>query len=136
MDSIKTSASTAVQIQISTNSGSTYISTGYVTSQLSFNESSSGTWSVDSNSTSYLMAIYTTASTVYGSSGVYLYNLTSGSGLVESRGFGINLDPSNHAYGTSESGAYLTASTTVNALKLIPASGTFSGNVSLFGILP
>lgn len=137
MNSIKLSAANPLQLQLSTNGGSTYITTGYFTGQISIVDGSLGTWTNDVNATTYLVSSYLGNSAWYAYAELYLWNATAGSGYVITSGQGVIIDPSTpDVYYTTLQGGYATASTTVNAFKLIPSSGTFSGTISLYGILP
>ena len=122
-------------MQLSTNGGSSYITSGYFAGQNSASETAAGVLGNDVNTTSFMESLYSSTTGVYGSSVLYLYNATSGSGYVECWGNGVNFNPSTHVYYTMQLSAYNTASTTVNALKFIPDSGTFSGTITIFGIL-
>ena len=136
LSSIKLSASNPLQMQISTNGGSSYITSGYLTAQVGIlSTAASGTWANDVNATTYMVSMYMSASTVYGFSNIYLYNATSGSGLVTMAGDGCLALPGTSSEYVTLQGVYTTASTTVNALKFIPSSGTFSGTITLFGVL-
>jgi hypothetical protein len=136
MSSINLSASNPLQIQISTNGGSSYITSGYFTGINSIaSTAASGTWSNAINATSYLVAVYSNGSSYYLYTNLYLYNMTAGSGFVCSQGSGSAGDMSTVNKFTFPQGVYGTASTTVNALKFVPSSGTFSGTITLFGIL-
>jgi len=136
MSSIKLSASNPLQMQISTNGGSSYITTGYLTGVNSIaSTAASGSWSNAVNATTYLVAVYSNGSSYYLNSNIYLYNATAGSGFVCSQSSGMTGDMSTVNKFTFGQGVYTTTSTTVNALKFVPSSGTFSGTITLFGIL-
>jgi hypothetical protein len=130
---ITLSGSIQLLTQLSTNGGSSYISSGYATGQniVEYNSTSfsntnftSGLLLVDRNSTSTINGY------------AYLQNMTSGSNYVTSVG-NLSLYDTNTpaSYLAFTVGSYDTASTTVNALQVVPSSGTFSGTVTLFGYL-
>ena len=80
-------------MQISTNGGSSYITSGYLQVKGVSSETAAGVLGNDVNTTSFMVNLYTFSSTtgVCGSSVLYLYNATSGSGYVECWGNGVNL---------------------------------------------
>ena len=138
ISSIITSATGAnLEMQISTNGGSSYISSSYTTGEVSTNNTVGGAWNNDVNATSYMIAIHNVStSSVYASTSFTLYNATSGSGYVQTQGTGCSYDAGlSGMYFIYQMGNYNTSSTTVNALKFLTSSGTFSGTISLFGIL-
>lgn len=128
-------------IYISTNGGSSYISSGY-RNMFANCPSNSTTWTSASEVTGaelanigYAFNVGTSTGIING--GVYLYNLTSGSGYVACSGKGVVADKTAGAtvYWIC-AGQYETASTTVNALQFFNGSSiTGAGTISLFGIL-
>lgn len=133
---VGTASPPSIQMQISTNGGSSYISTGYLSGQNGISSTaSSGVWTNDINITTYLATVRFASSSTYGFAEIYLYNATSGSGFVCSQGSASLALVGTSSKFTFVQGVYTTASTTVNALSFSPNSGTFSGTVTLFGIL-
>ena len=123
-------------IAISTNGGSSYILTGY-RSVFGNVASNSTTWTTSNGSNQYLSEfglLSSTSSIISG--GIYLYNLTSGSGYIASSAKGVCADTTaaNTNYFIC-AGQYETASTTANALQVASVNGFASGTFSLFGIL-
>jgi hypothetical protein len=127
------SGSIQLLVQLSTNAGVSYISTGYATGQnvVPYNSTSltntnftSGLLLVDRNSTSTINGY------------CYLQNMTSGSNYVTSVGnlslYDTGSSASSQAFTV---GSYDTASTIVDAIQVVPSSGTFSGTFTLFGYL-
>jgi hypothetical protein len=113
------SSTPTMWIQISTNGGSSYIATGYLTNT---NIATNGIAIGDVNSTAFFRSINTN-----------IYNLTSGSGYVSTNSISVG---GSSGAGTTQSyySYYATASQTVNAIQLVLSSGTnFSGTFSLYG---
>lgn len=132
-----TLASTGVffNLQLSTNGGSTYITTGYLTGavQIAYTASS---WGSNVNATTTLIYVNQTGSTnLQYPMLLNLYNITSGNHYPGSSMtiIGGNLVGSTGQYRIS-SGSYPTVSTVVNAFKIFPTSGNFTGKFSLYGI--
>ncbi len=105
--------------QLSTNGGSTYISTGYLgasTSGLVLNDNIAG------------------ATTVLFGAGTF-FNVTSGSGYVANYVSENSVIPASGSNGAIVGGCYDTPNIVVNALRVVIDTGdTFSGTVSLYGI--
>ena len=112
-------------LQISTNNGSSYISSGY-TSGLLFNAYNANTFSNTNSATGALII----NSTNLGAGYLYLFNLQNGANF-QAQGV-VNFGT------TGEGSATLTsynATASVNAIQIIPASGTITtGTFSLYGI--
>jgi hypothetical protein len=130
-------ASTAanLQVQISTNGGSSYITTGYVSGNNSASYSTV-TFANLTSTTGIFLSSASAASATY-NYGVYLYNFTSGAGGSSSSSTGnrVNLTLTGLSYDLG-TGVYGTAATTVNAIRIIPSAGTLtSGSATLYGIL-
>ena len=125
-------------ITISTNGGSSYIASGY-RSVDGYVSSNSTTWTSASGGTQVLInfALPISSSSIL-NGGIYLYNLTSGSGYVSASCKAVCADTTatNTTYQIG-AGQYETASTTVNAIAITFPSplSSFSGTISLFGIL-
>jgi hypothetical protein len=118
-------------IRISTNGGSTYISSGYYCGEADILYNSAtwgGTSGNHSNTMLYGPAIDTNTSYF----NAFLYNLTSGSGYVECSAIGV---ANSNGVMVQSAGAYNTASTTVNAFQVLLDIGNISGTFTLFGIL-
>jgi len=121
-----TSAGVSLLVQFSTNGGSTYTTTGYV--------------NLYAASTAGLAITNATASgagftNMCGTA--YICNLTSGSGYITlnstASSFTVGAVPA--VFGIDTGGFYNTATITgVNALQIIPVSGTFSGTYSLYSV--
>jgi hypothetical protein len=124
-------------IEISTNGGSSYIATGY-RNVFGYFPTNSTTWTSSTDVAGQELASigFGGGSSGVINGGVYLYNLTSGSGYIASSGKGVVAD--NTAAATIYwfcAGQYETASTTVNALRVYTSGTTAGGTISLFGIL-
>lgn len=121
--------SQAFRMQLSTNGGASYLSTGYLSSAISFAYNST-TSSVD-NQTTYISLGSTISSTRYFGMSLWLMNLSGASGATTWTG----------SYGgiqTNLSMGYLTGSrvaASYNAIKLYHNSGNINkGTFSLYGI--
>lgn len=116
-----TASNVAAMVQLSTNGGSSFISTNY---KCSYGNTNGLTFS----------NIPTT--TVVNSANISLYNLTSGSGYVSTLSNYVEFDPSAPSIGgVTYLAAYRTANVTVNALRITMANGSnFSGTFSLYSI--
>lgn len=116
-----TASNTRSMVQLSTDGGSSFISTNY---KCLYGNSDGLTFS----------NIPTT--TVVNCANVSLYNLTSGSGYVLSSSDYVEFDPSAPSIaGLTYTAAYRTASTSVNALRITMGNGSnFSGTFSLYSI--
>jgi hypothetical protein len=123
----------AINVAISTNGGSSYITSGYRGVQATVS-SNSTTWSSGGFS-SFICDLNNESLTTSLNAGIYLYNLTSGTGYVSCSAKGVCADntAANTVYELS-AGQYETASQTVNAIQLYNSIGS-SGTASLFGIL-
>lgn len=125
------SASTTLLLQVSSDGGSTYKTSGYFSGFNSYPYNSATGTNV--NSTSGLL-LASPASTGLNLAGEYLLsNLTSGSNFVMCSYGPVPVNAATLIMCIG-SGVYGTA-ITVNALKLIVGSGTMTGIVTLFGIL-
>ncbi len=118
-------------VQLSTNGGSSYISTNY---QSGLNASAyNSTTQANANTTSGFLV--GSLSTGFFSNGMmFLRNMTSGSNYVEHHNSSTNYSVAFASRIELCSGAYTVASTTVNAFQLVPVSSTFSGKFTLYGI--
>ncbi len=124
----------SIVIQISTNGGSSYISTNYQ-SGTNYQVYNSSTRSNIQGSSSFLIESVLANSTTFAQQMVYLRNMTSGSNYVEHNNVGCKFDSSGNATMSLTSGAYTVASTIVNAFQINTLSiNTFSGNFTLYGI--
>ena len=123
-----------LQIQISTNGGSSYIATGYTSGYLALNYNSNAT--SNANLATGLLITNQNTSVVSANGIIYLCNLTSSSGYITCSGQINKHNPATPKPSSlSITGSYNTASQTVNALQVIWSSGTISGTVTLFGVL-
>ena len=121
-----------VLVQISTNGGSSYLSTGYLGGIISVGYNSAS-WGSNTTVTSGFYINKIAAGSLFMSSTAYLYNLTSGSnylGCSAETVLGAAAALSIRVLSTSYD-----STATVNALKVVPSAGTFSGTVTLYGIL-
>jgi len=126
--------STTLLVQISTNGGSSYLSSGY-SSGVNSSAANSATLA-NGYSTSGLLIVPSAAngSGAQTSCNAWLNALTSGSGYpyVITNCFGNNGSGYTMGFG---GGSYNTGSTTVNAIQIIAGSGNISsGTFSLYGI--
>lgn len=121
-----------VILDISTNGGSSYIATGYLSGSNQLGYATSTFTNV--NLTSGLMLYGNAGSASYNSSTLFLTNFTSGANYVGSYGQRDNMNASNANMGISV-GSYSTTSQTVNAFQILTTSGTISGTFTLYGIL-
>jgi hypothetical protein len=118
-DSVTTSTTGLVFIQLSTNGGSSYITSGY-----------------DTTSTGAGILIYNIASAVEPYSCHFnINNMTSGSGYIIGMGQQVTYNlPGTSVSTTQIKGAYGTASTVVNAIRIfIDGTKTITGSFSLYG---
>lgn len=129
-DNVSVSGSgVSVEIQLSSNGGSSYISTGYLSGYLQTEYNSSS--STNGNTTSGLIiGNFSSGST--GAGNIYIYNLTTTSTISSTGGFTFYNGSSTFSDITQ--GTYNTA-TAMNALQVTVSSGTFSGNFTLYGIV-
>lgn len=108
-------------IQLSTNGGSTYISTGYVNG-------------ATLTSTVGLLASVFASATSVSSCALYMTNMTTGIGFITSFAETTVFDSPSTILNAVNSGVYTTNNITVNALQVVLESGSaFSGNFSLYG---
>jgi hypothetical protein len=122
------------QCQISTNGGSSYISSGYLSGGISLTYASA-TWGTNQTSTSAYFLGRVPANTANFSANYYLYNLTSGSNYLGISGETMVMGGSG---GSSRQGIVdgsYDGTATVNAIQISPTSGTMTGTLTLFGIL-
>lgn len=121
-----------ILVRLSSNGGSSYLNSGYLSGANSFNYNS--TTITNTNITSGLILGVAVDSSHVVSSVTYLYNLTSGSNFPAISGDGISCD-------ASASVRYITvgvydANLTVNAFQVIGSSGTItSGTFTLYALL-
>lgn len=114
-------SSNSLFVQLSTNGGSSYITSGY--------------FGVTGAVSGINIALGWGGATVLAAGESYLMNLTSGAGYVMSDGNYATYTLSTNVSSTSISGFYNTASTTVNAIRVtIDNTVTWSGHVSLYGL--
>lgn len=115
-----TAASDTVIAQISTDGGATYINTGY---------------DISTSSGLNLGSASAFASTTFGGYSNNLNNLTSGSGYITNSGTFSYYNTANGAVTPNlAGGAYGTAATVVNALRVTIVSGkVWSGTATLYG---
>jgi hypothetical protein len=129
----KASTSQNLLLQISTNGGSSYISSGYSggVNQSVWNSATL----LNSNLTVGFLLGFSVTTTQPTNGVVYLQNFTSGAGYPMCQGQLTGVFNSN--FGTCIlSSLYDTASTTVNAFQIGPSTGTLStGTFTLYGIL-
>jgi hypothetical protein len=130
------SATTTIQVQISTNGGVSYIATGYLCGNNTA-LSSSTSFTNTTTTTGIFLSSSPGSSGIFFNYGINLNNLTSGAGIVAAfatgNRFAGNLTTTNMDLSV---GVYSTAATTVNAIRIIPGSGTLtSGSATLFGVL-
>lgn len=126
---------TQLQLQWSTDGGSTYKTSGYLSGMTYTQYNSATTANVNGTAAVILnTAIANTAG--YGQSGVYhLQQLTNGSYLPTSSGTFAGALSNTGLYVASSTSVYTTA-VTVNALKILSSSGNLStGTFSLFGVI-
>lgn len=124
------SVSTTAQptIQISTNNGSSWISTGY-TSGITINAYNATTWT-NGTYTTYTPAMNNLLSSDTGNSTIFMYNLTNGSNYyANGTGSQINSGTLQNLIMTSTN-----ATTNVNAIRIIGTAGTISGTFALYGL--
>lgn len=131
IEATQTGTSFSMQIQISTNGGSSYITSGYI--------SQSGT---PSPTTGLNIGQYLTTNS--GGTGVNsltatLYDLTAGgaANFPATTSEFMPWDGSTGVSGAAITAVYPTASTTVNAFQIVLSNGgTFSGKFTLYGYSP
>lgn len=124
-----------LQLLYSTNGGSTYVTTGYVSAAFQGNGSGSA---VAGGSSTTAMLLSSPGSLSTGSANgsaisINLYNLpnTSGAGA---NAFGTGVMNVGAANFIAMYGFFGNTSTAINALRVNMSSGTFSGTFSLYGI--
>jgi hypothetical protein len=107
-------------MQLSTNGGASYITTGY---------------RLNGTSTPGLsIGVFPTSNYILSGS-LLLYNLTSGSGYITSVNNSVLFWPTNFSYNNAISCGYETSSIAINALRIVMANGSnFSGEFSLYSI--
>jgi hypothetical protein len=122
-------------LQISTNSGSSYITSGYDGGYNSWTWNS-GAFTNANTSTGFLLAPGYGNSNQQLNGSIWLQNMTSGSGYPQCHGTSSGVFPTSGYGGALIAGLYNTASTTVNALRVISASGNLAqGTFTLYGLL-
>jgi hypothetical protein len=127
-----TSTTAFLYVRLSTDGGSTYLSSSYL-SGVSLNNYNASTFTNQNATAGFIIATLADNSHAM-SSTTYLMNLTSGSTYPNSFGDGSEVINTGCTRFIT-SGCY-TSAITVNALQVIPSSGTItSGNFSLYGLL-
>jgi len=121
-----------ISLQISTNGGSSYISSGYLSGLIAVSYNSA-TWGTNFTSTSAFVIHRNGNASSQNSSNHYLYNFTSGSNFLGVSGESQYMTASICSTRTCMASYDSTA--TVNAIQIAPASGTISGTITLYGIL-
>lgn len=119
-------------VQISTDGGSSYISTSYQ-SGLNAAAYNSTTWANNSFTTGLIVDAFG-ATTVNANGILYLFNMTRGSGYVASYSTQTKFNSSTTPFIQINGGAYTVASQTVNAIQITPSTSTFSGTFTLYGL--
>jgi len=113
-------ATTDLFVQLSINGGLSYITSGYRNN-------------VAADNGLQLTNVTDGTSLCYGTA--YLYNVTSGAGHVSSNTGATVASPGVNSLGSGSNATYETPNITVNALRVVTASGAvYSGIVSLYGI--
>lgn len=122
-----------LQLQISTDGGSTYITTGYNGSTNNFIWNSA-TIANTNITTAFLLGALVQGGPQPMNSFINFYDLTSNTGYPMASGISVGVFNGN--FGTSiVTGLYNIASTVVNAIKISAASGNIlTGTFSLYGI--
>jgi fibronectin-binding autotransporter adhesin len=134
---LPSTTATDLLIQISTNSGVSYLNSGYLSGFLFglYNSASLNNFNL---TTGMLIAHAVTGTSAVSptSAVIWLDNLTSGSGYPTSSGQATgNFSSATMGFATT-AGVYNTGSTTVNALKVLSSSGNLgTGRFTLYGIL-
>lgn len=128
------SAGGTFQVQLSTNGGSSYIATGYLSGYNQFSYNS--TTLANTNSTSSLLIGALGSASGFFNCVCYLYNLTSNTNYP-SHNFNSNVTPSVLTNNITFWGAGVyTTTALVNAIQIIPSAGNItSGTFTLYGIL-
>jgi hypothetical protein len=114
-----------LEILFSTNGGSSYLSSGYSGGIMFAQTSAGATWQNGASTTFINLGTYNPANTPV-SWPIYIMDMQSGAATYA---YSVN---ANDGY-TSVLGQ--SCSNTINALKLLVSTGTFSGEISLFGFL-
>lgn len=127
-------STTIITLQISTNGGSSYISSGYYSGNAQVPYNSTTASGTASNTTGNMLTYPGPTTTIFNSFVVYLFDLTAGSGypMLSAKGTASTTSTANYSMSM---GAYNTASTTVNAFQLALDVGNVTGTFTLLGIL-
>lgn len=129
--SMTTSGSASYLLQLSSNGGSSYISSGY---NSTWNRWQYNSGSPSSNGTSTNAFTLTESNTGYvGGATLYLYNFTNGS-FPTFQGNSVWANTTTGVFSDQSWGIYHTA-TVMNAFQIIPSTGdTLTAEISLYGI--
>lgn len=122
---VNTSVATALALQISTNGGSSYITTAYSGGQ-GFLSYGGTTWSTASSTTGLQYGTMGGGAQPNFGFWTWCWDITNGSYPLFMMMAGGNINSQASCYNTN---------TTVNAFRYLPASGTISGNFTLYGLL-
>ena len=132
INGLNSSTTNQFYIRLSTDSGSSFISSGY---QYAFNRGTTAGSFLDAKSTSstqIVTGILSGTTTNRGNAYIYFYNLLNSSkySFCTFHSFSNAGADQRYTYG----GGVLPTSATHNALQLLPNTGTTSGNIKLFGV--
>jgi hypothetical protein len=128
------SGTTPLVLRISTNGGSSYLNSGYLSGDLTANYNTSTF--ANNTVTSGMIVEGQVASGVYRSGAMYIYNLTSGKNYITAQTLANRFTPASTPKFSIMTGSYDTASTTANALQVTTQNGAvnISGTFTLYGI--
>ena len=132
INGLNSSTSNQFYIRLSTDSGSSFISSGY---QYAFNRGTTAGSFFDSKSTSSSQintGIISSTTVNRGNAYIYFYNLLNSSkySFCTFQSFSTNGSDTRFTFG----GGVLPTSATHNALQIQTSSGTTSGNTKLYGV--
>lgn len=118
--------SATLQIQVSTNGGSTYISTNYQSNLFRISNGAT-TWANTGSASGLLIGFQTTSQ---GMIGEVLLSSVEESGQPATSGQTITANQLQLIQGQ-----YISTALTANAFQIIPSSGTFTGTFTLYGVI-
>lgn len=124
----------SLYLYVSTNGGSSYLNSGYLSGELTVPYNSTAI--SNGNVTGAMIVVTTGSSTVASNVVLNLNNFTSGSGYPSCCGCNHRVDGSAGANIAMTASRYNSAATTINAFQIIYASGNIStGTFTLYGLL-
>jgi len=132
IDNMITSTTAFIYVRLSSDGGSTYKATSYLSGYNSFNYNSAT--NTNNNGTAGFIVGNSSDNTYFNSSTTFLNNMTSGTNQVTSFGDGSSCNSTTARRGYFL-GNYTASALTVNAIQVIGSAGTLtSGTASLYGL--